>query len=105
MKESDWKVFKEIKSKAIDKFCADALNEYREKMDVDGVSNHEKYLLNYKLVQDRNEEMIYLFDFHSRSKAAMQLLAIRSEGLADEKLIEELSDEFRKNTDPKKYEY
>jgi len=30
---------------------------------------HEKYLLNYKLVENRNKQMSLLFDGHSRSKA------------------------------------
>ena len=104
MKESDWKIFKEIKSKAIDKFCASVLDDCLEKIDLENSSNHEKYLLIYKLFEDRDYEMSRLFDFHSRSKAALQLLAIREEGLADEKLIEKLSEEFQERTNPKKYE-
>ena len=104
MKESDWKVFKEIKSKAIDSFCACILDDCLEKADLENASNHEKYLLIYKLFKDRNYEMSRLFDFNSRSKAALQLLAIRQEGLADEKLIEKLSEEFQEKTNPKKYE-
>ena len=30
MKESDWKIFKEIKERAIEKFCELALTEFRE---------------------------------------------------------------------------
>ena len=104
MKESDWKVFKEIKSKALDKFCAAVLDECVEQIDLENATNHEKYLSIYKLIDDRNYEISRLFDFHSRSKAVLQLLAIREEGLADEKLVETLSEEFQKRTDPKKYE-
>jgi hypothetical protein len=44
--------------------------------------------------------MQLLFDNHSRSKALIQLLAIRAEGLADDTLLSKLSDEFLKKTDP-----
>jgi len=44
--------------------------------------------------------MQLLFDGHSRSKALIQLLAIRSAGLADEKLLNKLSAEFWEATDP-----
>jgi len=44
--------------------------------------------------------MALLFDGHSRSKASLQLLAIRGEGLADETLLNKLSDDFHHETDP-----
>lgn len=101
MKESDWKVFKEIKDKAIERFCEIALDEFREAMDDEGEHIHNRYLLNYKLVKNRNKQMSLIFDGHSRSKAPLQLLAIRGEGLADEELVAKLSEEFREQTNPK----
>ena len=46
--------------------------------------------------------MALIFDGHSRSKEHLQLLAIRSEGLADETLLSNLSEEFFQQTDPKR---
>ena len=102
MKESDWKIFKKIKDKAIDNFCTNTLAELREVINDDNQSAHERYLLNYKLVNNRDKQMGLLFDGHSRSKAPLQLLAIRREGLADEELVSKLSEEFRNQTDPSK---
>jgi len=45
--------------------------------------------------------MELLFDYQSRSKAVMQLIAIRGEGLANETLLNQLSEEFLHATDPK----
>jgi hypothetical protein len=103
MKESDWKAFTNIKDKAIEKFCQISLDEFREAMDDENEHIHNRYLLNYKLVQNRNKQMSLLFDGHSRSKAWLQLLAFRGEGLADEDLLAKLSDEFREKTDPTKH--
>ena len=103
MKESDWKAFAIIKDKAIENFCQIALDEFREAMDDENEHIHNRYLLNYKLVQNRNKNMSLLFDGHSRSKAWLQLLAIRGEGLANEDLLANLSDEFREETDPTKH--
>jgi len=64
---------------------------------------HNKYLLLYKLLQKRDKQMVLLFGEHSRSKAGLQLIAIRSEGLADETLLAKLSDDFREETDPERY--
>ena len=102
MKESDWKIFKKIKDKAIDNFCTNTLAELREVINDDNQSAHERYLLNYELVNNRDKQMGLLFDGHSRSKAPLQLLAIRREGLADEELVSKLSEEFRNQTDPSK---
>jgi len=80
-----------------------ALSEFRECIDDDSSHIHNRYLLNYRLVQNRDKKMGLLFDGQSRSKAKIQLLALRGEGLADIDLLSSLSDEFREQTDPKKY--
>jgi len=103
MKESDWKLFKEIKEIAIERFCTMALDEFRDVMDDESEHIHNRYLLNFKLVQNKDRQMSLLFGGHSRSKAALQLLAIRGEGLADENLVSKLSEEFREQTDPTRH--
>ena len=103
MKESDWKVFTAIKDKAIEQYCTLALEETQEVVSDHKKHVHERYLFLYKLLQNSNKKMALLFDGHSRSKAWIQLIAIRSEGLADEALLSKLSDEFRDQTDPEKH--
>lgn len=102
MKESDWKVFKKIKEKAIELFCSRALEKIEEIIKVKDEKAYEKYILLYKLVENKDKQMALLFDGHSRSKAQLQLLAIRGEDLADESLLQELSSEFLESTDPNK---
>ena len=103
MKESDWKVFTELKDKAIEKYCTLALEESQEVISDQKEHVHNRYLYLYKLLQNSNKKMALLFDGHSRSKAWIQLIVIRSEGLADEALLAQLSDEFRNETDPEKH--
>ena len=100
MKESDWKLFKQIKDKAIDQFCRDALLVFSKITTDEDKSAHERYLQLYGTVDKTNRKMSSLFDDHSRSKASLQLLVIRREGLADDALIQKLSDEFKEHTDP-----
>ena len=64
---------------------------------------HNRYLLLYKLLKSSNKKMAQIFDGHSRSKAWLQLLHMRGEGLVDEALLSKLSDEFRDETSPEKY--
>jgi len=103
MKESDWKVFTVLKDKAIEKYCTLALEESQEVISDNKEHVHNRYLYLYKLLQNSNKKMSLLFDGHSRSKAWIQLIAIRSEGLADEELLSKLSDEMLEETDPKKH--
>ena len=103
MKESDWKVFTAIKDKAIEQYCTVALEETQDVISDHKKHVHERYLFLYKSLQNSNKKMALLFDGHSRSKAWVQLIAIRSEGLADEALLSKLSDEFRDKTDPEKH--
>jgi len=102
MKESDWKIFKKIKENAIQLFCNNALNEFEEIIKDRNENAQETYIFLYRLVINRDKHMAILFDGHSRSKAHLQLLAIRGENLADEKLLSELSEEFLHKTDPKR---
>ena len=105
MNESDWKIFTQIKDKAIDLFCNRALLDYEKIIKNDNEDVHERYLQLYSLVQKRNKRMASLFDGHSRSGALLQLLSIRAEGLADENLLNKLSEEFLLDTDPKRLKY
>ncbi|WP_203141618.1 hypothetical protein [Marinobacter mangrovi] len=57
MKESDWKTFKVIKEKAIERFCSQALEEFEEVISNTEEHVHNRYLLLYKLVQNRDKEM------------------------------------------------
>ncbi|MBU3006007.1 hypothetical protein [Paraglaciecola arctica] len=102
MKESDWKKFKQIKELALEKYCSSVLSECKEVVLNEQQHSHERYLYLYNMLQNRNEHMALMFDGHSRSKAWLQLIALRREGLTDEALVEELSEEFREKTDPTK---
>lgn len=100
MKESDWKQFKVIREKAVERFCVRALEEFEEAISHGDRHPHNRYLLFSRLVQNRDEEMSLIFDGNSRSRAAIQLTVIRAKGLVEESLLAGLSDEFREQTDP-----
>lgn len=103
IKESDWKIFKKIKKNAIDRYCNRCLNEYAEIIADKTEGNHNKYLYHYRVVQNRDKKMSLIFgDNTSRSKAFIQLLAIRKEGLAEETEIAQLTAAFQESTDPKR---
>jgi len=102
MKESDWKIFKKIKEKALESFCLQAFDRYSAVINNEKEDAHDRYITHYNLVREKDKELGRLFDGHSRSRASMQLLLIRKNGLADEELLQQLSNEFFQETDPEK---
>jgi hypothetical protein len=100
VKESDWNAFKEIKIKAIEAYCTRALEEFAEIIEDQNEHVHNRFLLISKLAKNNEKQMNLIFDYDSRSKASIQLLLIRGEGLADDQLLKKLSDDFLKETDP-----
>lgn len=101
MKESDWKKFKRIKDEALERFCADAMADFVAAIEKEDMSNHGRYLYLFKLVQNADKRLGLLFDGHSRSKAQLQLMLIRSEGLVEDHQLAGLSAELLKATEPK----
>ncbi len=102
MKESDWKKFKKIKESALEKFCSEAMADFEEAIQKKDLSNHERYLYVYRLVEKADKRLSILFDGHSRSRAQIQLMLIRGEGLVEDHELEGISDEFLKSTEPKR---
>jgi hypothetical protein len=100
IKESDWKTFKSLKKAALQRFCAKVLADSSRIIDQADDCSHSKYLSLYKTIQVADKKLASLFDYHSRSKAAIQLMMLRSHGLIQDKELEELSEEFRKATEP-----
>lgn len=102
MKESDWKIFKEIKEIALERYCSSILSESKKVILKEQEHSHERFLYLYTLLQNRNKHLALMFDGQSRSKAWLQLIAIRKEGLVDDATINKLSDDFQDKTDPTK---
>src|SRR6476660_1466453 len=71
--EKDWKIFREVQTHALDRFCARILAEITRIAKDTSTSNHERYLLIYQLVQDRNAEIAAAFNDFRRSTALIQL--------------------------------
>ena len=100
IKESDWKIFKSIREQAIEKYCERCLSEFQEVIDRKETA-HNRYLLMYRIVENLDKKMELIFQNLSRSKAVLELMAIRAQNLADESLVSKLSLELQEHTDPK----
>ena len=85
MTESDWKLFRQLREVALDRFCQRVLSDVGRLAADSGMSSHERYLAVFKLMRRRDKELAAAFDDPRRSTALRQLACIQShELLTDE---------------------
>jgi hypothetical protein len=94
MTESEWKLFRQLREVALDRFCQRVLSEVCTLAADPGKSNHDRYLAMFKLLKRRDRELADAFNDPRRSTALRQLACIRSLGL----LTEEEFARFRPET-------
>lgn len=75
--EPDWRVFKEVRASALDRFCRRILDECRTLCDDHTVSAHKRYLKLYELIHKRDEEIAQAFDDFRRSTAIPCLITMQ----------------------------
>jgi hypothetical protein len=74
--ESDWKIFRELRELALDRFCKRVLAELEDVAQDSSRSHHERYLGVFRLLQDRDDELAHAFNDPRRSRMLIQLSAI-----------------------------
>ena len=95
IRQSDWKLFRELRSVAVDRFCKRVLDDVVRIADEAGRTSHERYLAIYELLRERDGALAELFDNPRRSTALLQLRAIHSHGLLTEDEFARFSPEVR----------
>jgi hypothetical protein len=86
IRESDWKIFRELREVALERFCARALEDVSRLAADTEKSARDRYADLYKLVHRRDHDLARAFDDPRRSVALMQLRDIAAKRLltADE---------------------
>jgi hypothetical protein len=79
--ERDWKVFRELRELALQRLCAQALEEARREIEHGGKTAHERYRSLYEQIQRRDEEIARGFNDLRRSTALTQIGVIHAMGL------------------------
>ena len=95
IKESDWKILRQLKSQALERICKQILLELEQINADDTRSFYQRYLKIYEVVQQRDKEIARIFDNLSRSTALMKLVTMKSSGLLTEEEFSRFSDETR----------
>lgn len=95
IKESDWKLFRQLHPIVLDRFCQRALSEIAHVVADDGKSSHQRYLDIYRLIKRRDKELAHAFNDLRRSTALTQIAIIQSQGLFAEEELSRFSPETR----------
>lgn len=99
IKESDWKIFRELRPLALERFCERVLAEVEAIRVDDARSFHQRYVDIFKLVDRRDEALAHAFDNPRRSSALYQLTTIREQGLLSDEEFRRFSDETRESVE------
>ena len=94
--EADWKAFRQLHELALERFSQAVRTQCIAKFGDTALSEHERYLAVYELIQSRNSEMARLFDSPRRSMAIIHLRGFWEHGLIGEQDVQGLSEETRK---------
>ncbi|PSR23034.1 MAG: hypothetical protein C7B45_04465 [Sulfobacillus acidophilus] len=91
--EADWRTFKEVRARALDRFSRRIVDECRLVCDDQSVSDHARYLKLYDLLRQRDKEVQRMFDDFRRSTAIFCLMDMWRQGLVDEDELRQFSPE------------
>lgn len=80
-----------MKPVALERFCERVLRECEEVGKDPGLSAHDRYLKLFRLLSERDRDLSVAFDHHSRSRALVQLIAMRRLGVVSAEELEEFS--------------
>src|SRR4051812_25780951 len=95
IRESDWKILRDIKPLALDRLCQQILDEITAVARDPDQGSHAKYGKIYGLIHDRDEDIADAFNDLSRSKALFKLAIMNRLGLIKIDELAQFSQETR----------
>ncbi len=98
--ERDWRVFRELRVIALERFCERVLREVGDIAASTGKSWHERYGVIYGLIEREDAELARAFDGASRSRAFLQLAAMCARDLLTAEELDRFTPETRQRLEP-----
>jgi hypothetical protein len=99
IKESDWKLLRQLHTEALERFCKQILLEIERINSDRAKSFHRKYVDIYELLHRRDKELAQTFDDLRRSTAFIHLASMKGRGLLTEDEFARFSQETREVVD------
>jgi hypothetical protein len=81
IKESDWKLYRDLHQTLVERYCEQVLEEVRSICTKARKNSHQCYLDLYRTMERRDRELGDLFNSPKRSTALLQILTINARGL------------------------
>ena len=103
--ESDWKVFRELRQHALERFCKGALEEVQTILRDGSRSHHDRYLDLFRLLRTRDDELAHAFNDARRSRMITQLVAIHARGLLEPDELERFTARTRATIESRAKEF
>jgi hypothetical protein len=75
--ESDWRHFKEVRQKLLDRHCTRTLKQVAAVSQSTQGTAYERYIKVYKLMEERDRQIAHAFNDFRRSTAIRQLSVMR----------------------------
>ena len=94
--ESDWKIFRTVRQAALDRCCARVLDECAAVIRDTSITNHERYLRLFRLLDERDDDLASAFNDFRRSTAIIQLAQIHRLGVVTDEELRRFSPETRR---------
>jgi hypothetical protein len=95
--EKDWKVFRDRRGAALERFCERVLEEIVQIKSDKSLSFYERYQKVCQHLDDRDQQMANMFSDPRRSQALMQLAGIYALNLLSESEFKRFSRETRES--------
>lgn len=95
IRESDWKVLRQLHQVALDRFCSRILAEIEGITADTSEAPYQRYLALYDTVKRKDSEIANMFDNPKRSTALHQIASFRSCGLLLDEEFMRFSEETR----------
>jgi adenine-specific DNA methylase len=95
IRESDWKIFREIHPVALARFCDRILAEVLRLAQDSSTNSHERYLLVFQLIGQRDADIAAAFNDFRRSTAIRQLAVMQSRDMLTEEEFARFSPEVQ----------
>jgi hypothetical protein len=93
IKESDWKIFRQLHAVALERFCQRVLDDSERLHGDTSHTAYERYIAIYRLFEERDKEVALLFNDLRRSTALLQIAALKVRGLLAEEEFARFSQE------------
>ena len=93
--EADWRLFREVREVALERFCQRVLSEISAIASESDKTSHQRYLNVYRLIERRDEELGNAFNDPRRSTMLPQLASMQAQGLVTEEELARFSAELR----------